>query len=193
MKKIGILLIVMVLAGTMAAQVTIKRWGEYTDRGEMRLIQYDSLVSFDKEMFIFNTGIFNFDVPTREIYRISLPDTEENFAIMQQIEKIQLERARNRQKNSAIGCFTAGAIFIFSAQPIAYFSTKRMKMRNEEPYDDFSQRVTNTDNAIYWSFTGIGAILEIVGICQVVKFASGTSLKYGITKDGATITYRLKQ
>jgi len=90
----------------------------------------------------------------------------------------------------SVGWFATGTLFIFLAQPISDGVTKKMDIKKDEDADDFAKRVRRTYNGIYWSFTGVGAICELVGFCKVVNVASGAKLKYGVTSRGATITYQ---
>ena len=133
---------------------------------------------------------------------IEMSATEENRRILNDIGTYNTNLLKKRCKNSAIGFFVAGTSMIFLGNIIAdVYSDNQSdklaerianeKMKQDE-IDKLTKTTKNNTKVIRYTTTGIGAVFQIVGVCQTVKLASGSSFSYGIKDNGVTLTYKFR-
>lgn len=197
MKKINLLLIVLLSCAHLSAQISVNHIRE-TSRGvlwEKRVNvneTYDNVYEYDGVNLSLKKGNEIVTIFANNFFEISAPYSEENLLMMKDIEQTHANLLKQKTKNKALGFSISGILLILAADPLANLVTNNMTSGSDENAEDFSKRVKNTRNGIYWSMTSIGAIFEIIGISHTVKLASGAEFGYGLKNDGVTLSYKFK-
>jgi len=158
---------------------------------------FDSILHIDENLITFSSSneINTILLDNKDIIRLTINCDTENVYSIKGVEDLHQAYLRKKLKGKAIGNFVAGASFIFLAHPIArgFTNDNNMKPKKTELPADFAKRVDRTYNGIFWTLTGVGMIFEIAGFCKVAKLASGDKIGYGITRNGATVTYTFRK
>jgi len=170
----------------------ITRDGRQAEEIKTYSTKFDSILKIEDEkiFYIVEDEKHYIDLDYHTLIDITVKNDEKNKKSRKMIEELHQQNVKKLELGRSVGWFIAGTTFIFLAQPISNGITRNMDIGKNEDPKDFEKRVNRTYNAVYWSFTGLGAIFEVAGFSKVVKVASGARLKWGITNNGATITYR---
>jgi hypothetical protein len=199
MKKMAILLVIGAILPSAISQIIISYKAEAISGGvETRTFNGDSLHYDNGWLYVYKNGkSYTID----GMKSIDAPSTEENMRILKDIDEYYTSVLKQRCKSSAIGFFVVGTSMIFLGNIIAdaYFDNKTYKLAERfvaenmklKEFNDLTNDIKRNTKIIRYTTTGVGAIFQIVGVCQTVKLASG-SFSYGIKDNGVTLTYKFR-
>ena len=193
MKKLLIIVslaiaIVLIGAKPATSQVVISYKAQAFSGGiETMKFEGDSLSYSNGWLYVYKNGKY---YTIEGITSITANSTEENRRTLKAFDEYQASILKKRCKNQAIGFFSTGAAMIFMGNIIA--DSYLDKKSDNLTIDDDWNKIRRNGKIIRYSFTGVGAFFEIIGISKTIKLVSGGSFGYGIKDNGVTLTYKIK-